>query len=203
MTSRRVPAIVASTHSVLRRGFLGVCILISACSTQPLVGQYTPHKTECCATASEYGFQVAPLGKDVEFSFIEATSTLRIGERTSHMFGVRVPDGTAVTAALVRTYLSTEYLPKATAVAPELHFYDAQFKQVGAAAVDAMQSDKGFWRASISGRVAVPENVKYVVVVAGKRSGGVIHAPNGRSYVPPPAALGDMSIRLFGGKPGE
>lgn len=190
----------ATLPRLLRRVLSAACVALSACASQPLVGQYAPPNGACCATVADVNFSPLALGKEVDFSLAPNTPTLKIEERQGHVAGFSVPSGFVATTAAVKSYVSTGYLPNATAVAPELHFFDAQFRPVGKAAVGDMRSDNGFWRASVSGRVAVPFQTRYIVVMAtkGEAGRGLVRSDNGTPYLLPPAALGDLSIRLFG-----
>jgi hypothetical protein len=172
-------------------------LLLAACSGQPLVTQYTPARTECCERVSDYPFQIVPLGKDVSFSFGSETSVLKVNERSSHMFGLKVPDKANVSTVQLTSYLSTDYIPKATAVSPELHFYSADFQLLGSS-IASLQDARGFWRAALTGSLSVPTGSRFIVVVASSRAAGVVIPPSGRRYLIPPAALGEMSMRLFG-----
>src|SRR5690349_563573 len=133
-----------------------VAFALVGCTSQPLVGQYSAPHADCCATVADDNFTPLALGKEEDYSFASTTPTLILDVRSGHFAGFSVPGGFVATTAAVKSYLSTDYLPKATAVAPELHFFDAQFRPLEKAAVGDMQSDDGFWRASVSGRVAVP-----------------------------------------------
>jgi hypothetical protein len=190
----------ASAPRLLRKGLGAACVALAACTSQPLVGRYAPPSSGCCASLADSSFSTLPLGKEVEFSLSPNTPTLLIDGRREHFAAFSVPSGSVATAAALRSYLSSGFLPKATAVAPEVHFFDAQFRPLGKAALGAMQSDNGFWRASVSGRVDVPSKTRYIAVIAtdGKAGLGLVRSDNGTPYRIPPAALGDMSIRLFG-----
>lgn len=173
---------------------------LSACTSQPLVGDYVPPVAACCSKVSDYGFQPLALGKETDFSLAENGPTLTIDGRRGFFAGFSIRADIVASAAVVKSYLSTGFLPKATAVVPELVFYDADLQRIGSTTVSNMQSDNGFWRSSISGRVAVPNKTRHIVIIAGNGAKGrtLIRSENGTPYYLPPAALGDLSIRLFG-----
>lgn len=84
---------------------------------------------------------------------------------------------------------------------PELHFYDEQFHPIGAVTTMDMRYHNEFWRVGVQGRVAVPREARYIVLVAGNGDAGfgsMLPSDNGTAYFKPAAALGELSIRLFG-----
>ncbi len=173
-------------------------VLLCACAGQPQVQGYQPKVADCCSKVSDYDFQPAKLGQEIDFQLTEKSPALSVTGHSGHMFGLKVPDGVTVSSVVVRSYLATSFLPNATIVAPDLYFYDADFRLIKNIAVTEMHDDKGFWRASLSARVQAPPAAKFIVVMAGRTSQTRISSANGTPYLLPPAALGDMSIRLFG-----
>ncbi len=176
-------------------------LALAGCAGQPLVGHYEAPKASCCASLADYTFAALPLAKDTDFSLVAQSPTLDIEGRPRHFAGFRVADGIVPSAVVVHSYLTTGFLPQATTVVPELHFYDAQLRPIGSATATAMQSDGGFWRTGVQGRIAVPGDTRYIVVVASNGEAGygpMVRSDNGTPYDIPAAALGDLSIRLFG-----
>jgi hypothetical protein len=118
-----------------------------------------------------------------------------------------VDDGVVPSAVVVYSYLTTAFLPRDTAVVPELHFYDEQLLPIGSVTAMDMRYHNEFWRVGVQGRVAVPREARYIVLVAGNGDAGygpMLRADNGAAYFIPAAALGDLSVRLFGSvEPGK
>lgn len=193
-----------SAGTVLRwtvRGLLAAgAVALAACTSEPLVRHYVVPSGACCSTVAQHTFTPLPLGQETDVSLTPASPTLTLNGQHGHFVGFGVPVGVVATALSMKTYLSTSFLPKATAVAPEVHFFDAQFRPLGTVAVNDMQVESGFWRGGLAGRVAVPRDTRYIVLRAGSGEGSyaVVRSENGTPYRVPPAALGDMSVRLFG-----
>jgi hypothetical protein len=176
-------------------------VALAGCAGQPLAGHYETPTASCCATLADYRFAALPLAQDKEFSLVAQSPTLAIEGRPRHFAGFKVADGIAPSAVVVHSYLTTAFLPNATAGVPALHFYDGQLRPIGSATAAAMQSDSGFWRVGVQGRVAVPGETRYIVVEASNGDGGygpMVRSDNGSPHYIPAAALGDLSLRLFG-----
>lgn len=175
-------------------------LALAACTSQPLQGSYVVPTTDCCATLAEYAFKPLPLGQETDVSLTATSPTLALNGQRGHFVGFSIPPGVIASAVSVKTYLSSDFLPKATAVAPQFHFFDARFQPLAKVAVTDMQSEGGFWRSAVSGRVAVPSDTRYIVLMAsrGEAWRAVVRSENGTQYRLPPAALGDLSVRLFG-----
>lgn len=141
-----------------------------------------------------------PLGKEVEFGLKADTSAYAFDGRRQHFVALKIPAGFTATTIQVRTYLSTGFLPRATAVIPEVIFLDRNRAIMAKKATTDFREAGGFWRASLLGRVDVPRDARYIIIVAGDGSSGrpVYHSENRTSYSIPPAALGEFTLRLFG-----
>jgi hypothetical protein len=174
-------------------------LALAGCASQPLVGHYEAPAANCCAALADYRFPVLPLAKEMQFSLTAQSPTLALEGRPRHFAGFRVEEGAGPSFVVVFSYLSTVYLPRATAVVPNLHFYDGQFHLIGSVTAMDMWHRNELWRVGVQGSVALPREARYIVLVAGNRDaagyGPIVQAPNGSSYVPA-SALGDLSIRL-------
>jgi hypothetical protein len=177
----------------------GLGLALAGCTSHPRVSEYRVSTASCCSNLSNYSFPALAPGNEVEFSLAPSTPTIAFDNRLAHFAGFEVPRGVVPSALTVKTYLSTGFLPKATAVAPEVRFFDDRLEPLGKLVVADMQSDKGFWRGSVSGRVPVPRGTRYIVIVPATGGSGVgtVRAENGTPYRLPAAALGDLSIRLY------
>ena len=177
-----------------------LCGALTGCAGQPTVGQYAAPNTACCSSISEFTFRPVLLGQEVEFSLSPANPTYDFSGPRQHFVALRIPDGFAATTIQVRTYLSTAYLPQATAVIPEFLFLDVDYKVLTRRPTENFQTAGGFWRSAVSGRVQVPSQTRYIVVTAGDGRSGVpvVRSENGTPYRVNPAALGDFSLRMFG-----
>jgi hypothetical protein len=175
-------------------------LALAGCASQPLVGHYEAPAANCCTALADYRFPVLPLAKEMQFSLTAQSPTLALKGRPRHFAGFRVEEGAGPSFVVVFSYLSTAYLPRATAVVPNLHFYDGQLHLIGSVTAMDMWHRNEFWRVGVQGSVALPREARYVVLVAGNGDAGygpMVQAPNGSSYVPA-SALGDLSIRLVG-----
>lgn len=200
-TNMNNQTILVKKYLYLRRLiYLTGAIFISGCANQPLIRDFVATKSACCSSMAQFNFRSIPLGQDFNLSITPAEPTFSFSDRLVHFVPLKVPDNFIATAIQVKSFLSTDYLPKATAVFPDFIYLDANFKIVGKAVVTDMQSAGNFWGSAISSRAQVPPKTLYIVVVAGDGSGGfpTINAGSGRPYSIPAAALGDISLRLFG-----
>jgi hypothetical protein len=182
-----------------RNLLVGTAMLVG-CVGKPTVVGYTAPSTACCSSISEFQFRTPPLGQEVEFSLSPAESTYDFHGRRQHFIALKVPDGFQLTAVQVRTYLSTAYLPNATAVIPEFIHYGSDFQLLAKSSTSNFQTAGGFWRSGIAGRTQVPPGTKYIVVIAGDGGSGLptVYSENRTPYMIPAAALGEFSLRLFG-----
>jgi len=173
---------------------------VAGCMSQPLVGNYVASDSACCSTVKEFDFRPIRLGEDVEFSLTSGGPASSFSGGREHFSAFKVPDGFVATSIQSKSYLSTDLLPMATAVIPELRFYDESFLEIGKAGATNAQGATGFWRSAISSRAAIPVGTRYIVVTAGNTSGGLptMRSENGRVHRIPAAAIGDLSLRLFG-----
>jgi len=174
--------------------------LLTACSSEPLIRDYVAPTNACCAKINEFQFRRLPLGREFVFSITSADSTYQfsLGHR-EHFAAFSVPDGFSSTTIQSKSYLSTDYLPKATALLPDFVFLDGDYRQIGRASVKDLQEQGDFWGGALGGMVAVPPGTRYFIVVAGTGDGSnQYHSENGRLHLIPAAALGKLSLRLFG-----
>jgi hypothetical protein len=177
-------------------------LALAGCASQPLVGHYETPAASRCAALADHRFPVLPLAKEMQFSLTAQSPTLAFDGRPRHFAGFRVDEGATPSAVVVRSYLTMAYLPRATAVVPELHFYEGQLHPIGSVTAMDMWYHNEFWRVGVQGSVAVPRETRYIVLVAGNGDAGygpMVRAENGLAYHIPAAALGDLSIRLVGG----
>lgn len=181
-------------------GVIAGVIVITGCTSQPLVGNYVATKSACCSSIAEFNFRPIPLGLDVDFSITSTEPTFSFSGHLEHFVAFKVPNDFAAATIQFKSYLSTDYLPKATAVIPDFICLDGNFLVIGRVAATNMQVAGGFWGGAFSGRAPVPPRTLYIVVVAGDGNNGVpaYHSENGRAYHIPAAALGNLSLRLFG-----
>ena len=182
-------------------------LALAGCASQPLVGHYEAPVAGCCAALADYRFPALPLAKDTQFSLTAQSPTLDLEGRPKHFAGFRVDDGITPSAVVVHSYLTTAFLPRATVVVPELHFYDEQLHSIGSVTARDMRYHNEFWRVGVQGRVAVPREARYIVLVASNGDAGygpMVRSDNGSPHYIPAAALGDLSLRLFGSaEPGK
>lgn len=174
--------------------------LFAACSSEPLVRAYEAPPQTCCARFDEFKFHPLPLGQEIDFSIASGNPTYPfVAGRREHFVAFRVPDGFSVTTIQSTSYLSTDFLPKATALLPDFIFLNGAYQQVGRVSVTDLQERGTFWGGALGGTVMVPPGVRYLVVVAGIGDGSSHYrSANGRLYKIPAAALGKFSLRMFG-----
>ncbi len=178
-----------------------LCIAaLAGCLAKPSVFSYVAPVTGCCTRISEIQFVSMEPGREVDFSLTPRSPAFAFSETRQHFVAVKFPEGFNVTSVQVRSYLTTEMIPKATVVLPDFVFLDENKNVIGKTALKEAKSSGGFWRAEMTGRAAVPAKARYMIAVAGTGSGGspVFATENGSRYSIPPAALGDFSMRLFG-----
>ena len=181
-------------------GLIASVVVITGCTSQPLVGSYVATKSACCSSIAEFKFHSIPLGQDIDFSITSTESNFPFSKHPEHFVAFKVPDDFIAATIQVKSYLSTDFLPKATAVIPDFIYLDANYLVIGKSAVTNMQEAGGFWGAAFSGRAQVPPKTRYIVVIAGDGStmGHDYHSANGTTHHIPAAALGKLSLRLFG-----
>lgn len=194
-----------SMEYLLNSRWLTICLicimcLLTGCSSDPLVRGYVTPKSVCCAKIEEFKFHTMPLGQEHFFKISSESPTHQFSAgRYEHFAAFRIPDGFAVAAIQSRSHLSTDFLPKATALFPDFIFFDSNYRQIGRANVKALQERGSFWGAALGATVAVPQGVRYFVVVAGNGDGSnQYRSENGVVHQIPAAALGKLSLRLFG-----
>lgn len=184
-----------------RASTLAACAaLVAGCTGQPTVLQYVPPSAACCSGPAQFTFRPLPLGQEAEFSLSAADPTYDFSGRRAHFVALRIPDGFSASAIQVKSYLSTAYLPNASAVLPDFVYLDRELRTIGRASSGDFQNAGGFWRSAVSGRARVPAAARYIVVIAGDGSGGLpaLYSENRTPYRVRPAALGEFSLRLFG-----
>ena len=149
---------------------------------------------------SEVTFRPIPLGQDLELGLSAASPTYEIGGKRRHFVALKIPDGFEATAIEIKSYLTTAFLPRASAVVPELVFLDGNHRVLDTRPAEDFEVLRDFGRSGVTGRVNVPVTARYFMVMAGDGSRGVpvIHRGGGSSYRVNPAALGDFSVRVFG-----
>ena len=174
--------------------------LLTACSSEPLVHDYIAPTNACCARINEFEFRRLPLGQEFVFSITSADATYQFSSgRREHFAAFSIPDGFSATTIQIRSYLSTDFLPKATALLPDFIFLDGGYRQIGRMSAKNLQEQGNFWGGALGGTVAVPQGTRYFVVVAGNGDGSNYYrSENGRLHPIPAAALGKLSLRLFG-----
>lgn len=175
-------------------------MVLAGCAGQPLVGSYHTAMRSCCGDVSQLPYQPAPLGQDISFTLNDNSPafTFPPAAALEPFAAFRMPDHFAVQTVVVTSRLSTDFLPNATAVYPVFLCLDTGFRQIARIPVTDFQSGGDFWGAALQGHAAMPRGTAYFIVVAGSTGGAVVSAQSGRPYVIPAAALGGMSLRLFG-----
>ena len=183
-----------------RLGLIAGVVVITGCVSQPLVGRYAAPNLTCCSSMAEFAFRPIPVGQDVDFSITSTEPTFTFSGQPEHFVAFKVPDRFVVATIQVKSYLSTDFLPRATAVIPDFIYLDASYRVIGKSAVTHLQEAGGFWGGAFSGRTQAPSTTRYIVVVAGDGSKGipVYHSENGMAHPIPAAALGKLALRLFG-----
>jgi hypothetical protein len=183
-----------------RTVFIAGAAVLAGCTSQPLARTYVAPNSTCCSSVDQFDFQTVQLGQDVEFGIASSSPTFAFFGRREHFAAFRIADGSDATSLHVKSYLSSDLLPMATAVVPQFSFYDASLAPIGRSIATDAQPAGGFWRGAISGRAPVPSGTRYIIVTAADGSGGLptLRSENGTRYQIPAAALGDLSLRLFG-----
>lgn len=183
------------SHTAANRLVLVVATLncLAGCTSQPLVANYEPQQTECCSKVHDFPFRQMVPGQDIQFQLTSADPTYSSNGKRQHFAAFRTPACLRPTAIHVTTYLSTEFFPKATAVSPDLIFLDADFAVLGQSEVSDWQPSDNQWRSAAMGRAVVPSATRYVVVIPGE-------GLRGRPFSLPAAALGELSLRIYGEK---
>ena len=177
------------------------CIAVLAgCAGQPTVGEYLTPKTACCASVSEVTFRPLSLGQDLGLSLSASSPTYEISGNRRHFVALKIPDGFEATAIHIKSYLTTPFLPKTSAVVPEFVFLDGSYRVIDTRPAEDFEVLREFGRSGVTGRVNVPVTARYVMVMAsdGSRGVPVIHIGGGSSHRVNPAALGDFAVRIFG-----
>lgn len=174
-------------------------LLICGCASQPIVGRYSAPASACCSTIDQFNFRSISLEQENRLSITTADSTFPFNGRPVHFAAFKLPIDFAATTIQIKSYLSTDFLPKATAVIPDLIYLDAGLRIVGKTSITNIHEDGGFWGGAFSGKAIVSPEVRYIVVIAGGEGKAYPYASaNGRLHFIPAAALGDLSFRLFG-----
>jgi hypothetical protein len=189
-----------ATAAFGRIALAAVLAATAGCARAPLAGEYTPATASCCASPAEFRYRALAPGVDTEFHLSPTEPAFNFDGRLQHFAAFAVPDGVRASALHVTSYLTAEFLPSAAAVNPDFIFLDGNFAGLGKSPIADMQWKKGFWRGGLEGRAAIPSGTKYIIVIAGR--GGnvlpVVYSENRTAYRIPPAAMGDLAIKLFG-----
>lgn len=174
--------------------------LLTACSSEPLVRDYVVPTNACCARIDEFEFRRLPVGQEFVFNITSADATYQfLPGRREHFAAFSIPDGFSVTAIQIKSYLSTDFLPKATALLPDFIFLDGGYRQIGRMSVKDLKERGNFWGGALGSTVVVPSGARYFIVIAGTGDGtNYYHSENGRLHPIPAAALGKLSLRVFG-----
>lgn len=180
---------------------IAFALVTIGCTSQPHVGYVAATKSGCCSSLAEVIFRPIPLGHEMDVSITAEAPILSFSGTPEHFVALKVPDDFKAMSIQIKSYLSTTYLPNSTALIPEFIFLDAKNEVVGKAALDNVRVAGEFIRSGIfSGSVMVPAGSRFIVIVAGKGNSRVPAYPsaNGRPYIIPLAALGELSLRIFG-----
>lgn len=187
------------TMRILHVAALMMSVILTGCAGQPLLGSYNTPQTACCKSIGAVSFTLVALGQETEFNVKPDSQTLEFSGMRKHIVAIKIPDGVSVTALQVKTFLSTGFLPNATAVYPDFHFFDEKLAPLATASPDDFQPVGGFWRSGLTGRVVVPSKTRFLIAMPSEgHRRSVVYSENRTPYVVRPAALGDFTIRLFG-----
>lgn len=171
----------------------------AGCANQPTTVEYVAPLGACCKSISEFQFRPFAPGSEVEFSLTPTEASYTFADKRQHFIALQLPDNFSATTIQVRSFLSTSFLPLATAVLPDFVYLNSDLNVIGKSSTGGTQAGGGFWRGSVIGRVQVPQRTRYVVVTAGTSSStATVHSENGTPHQLPSAALGDFTLRLFG-----
>jgi hypothetical protein len=186
-------------------GVISLGLFLYGCAGQPTVQNYVPRSGACCSKITDFNFVPMPLGQEMELSFTADLPTYAFDGRPQHFIALKIADGFTPTAIQVRTYLSTGFLPYATAVLPQFIYLGPDLRIVERQSTRGFQQAGGFWRQGVTGRADVTPIARYIVVVAGDGSEErpIYHSESGRAFSIPPAALGAFTLRLFGQTAGQ
>lgn len=174
---------------------------LAGCAGQPTVEEYVVPASGCCDSVSAITFRALPAGHPVEFNLTADAPTYRFSGERRHFVAFSIPSDFSATTIQVTSFLTTAYLPKATAVLPDFLYLDADKQVLGRSSTRDFQSAAGFWRSGVAGRAEVPAGTRYVIVFAGKgdaHGGPTLLSGNGTPWPVRAAAIGDFSLRLFG-----
>lgn len=174
--------------------------LISGCSNEPLIYNYTAPTSSCFTKIEEFQFRRFPLGRDFDFSITPSDATYSFTHgRCEHFAAFSLPDGFSATMIQSKSYLTTDYLPSARALIPDFIFLDEKYQFIKRINVKNLQEQSNLGGVSLTGQVIVPSSTRYIVIVAGYGDGtNRVHSENGTVHNIPPSALGKLSLRLFG-----
>jgi hypothetical protein len=147
---------------------------------------------------AEIRFRELPPGEEIEFSLTPTEATYEFSGQRRPFIALKVPEGFAASTIQVRSYLPTVVFgSKTTAVLPEFVYLGSDLRVIHSALTGGFQTAGGFWRSAVTGRVAVPPQTRFLLVIAGNGS-AVLSNVDRTTFTIGPAALGDFSLRLFG-----
>lgn len=183
-----------------RLSLLAGLSVLTACSSGPLVRDYVAPINDCCSKISDFQFRPILFGQELLLDITSADATYQFSPGYNiHFVAFSIPNNGQATAIQAKSFLSTDYLPKSTALFPDFIFLDDGYQEIGRSGVNNLQERGDFWGGALAGSVKVPAGARYFIIVAGMGDGSnYYHSANGLKHFIPAAALGKFAIKVYG-----
>jgi hypothetical protein len=188
---------------------IGCAILMGGCAgTAPVkeegasVSGSTPASASpsCCAKIGDFNFPQIEPGKVVNFQISESSPKTQFDGELQHFHAFKVPENFEPSAMIVRSHLSSGFLPWARAFRPRLVYLDGNFQEIANALPENMQHKSDFFGSGFEGKAVVPAQARYIAVIANIKNPTTWMMRLGADvrHSIKPADFGDLSVTLYG-----
>lgn len=176
-----------------------VSALAAACASVPEQKQELAQTARVTASVSEMRFLPLRLSETNTLTLDGSQSVFEFPEGRSYYAARAIPESPSQRQLTFKTFLSTQYLPKANVLVPYFLFLDDAKQSVALVKTYPLKRNVDFWRGVyFEGEISIPSQASYFVLFTGDSEDPKLFSvsENGRTRLVPHAPAGTVDVRV-------
>jgi len=176
-----------------------VSVIVAGCASVPELKQELAAKNQVTASVSEMQFRPLRLSENVTLALDGDQPAFDFPEGRSLYAAWAIPKAQATRQLKFKTYLSTQYLPKANVLVPSFLFLDDAKQSVALVKTNSLKRDVDFWRGVyFEGEIPVPASASYFVLFTIDSESPQLYSvsENGHRRLLPHAPAGTVDVKV-------
>lgn len=176
-----------------------VSVIVAGCATVPELKQKLAAKNQVTASISEMQFRPLRLSEAITLALDGDQPAFKFPEGKSLYAARAIPKTQSTRQLKFKTYLSTQYLPKANVFVPYFLFLDDAKQSVALVKTYSLKREVDFWRGVyFEGEISVPTSASYFVVFTSDSEDPKLYSvsENGHQRLVPHAPAGTVDVKV-------